>query len=1024
MKNLFTTLCICCALVLVGCIDREFELTDISGEVTVGGEELIVPLGNIEQIAISDLLGDNELLKPNEDGIYQISFSSFGEDPQKYESISIEGISIPPITGLSPKLEPITFSFGQLPTSLLMSGINEPLDINLPTEIGDVIQITPINLPLDVDFPFPSILPQQGNIDDAKLATLKSMDLSSISAKGEEEIVFNATLEILEQLEKVDWVEFGCDIHPYGAPFNINIDLRGMRGIVGAGTIDVKVEFPEGYYLLDENGKDEIESQDLAAHNIFSKKINLSANPNAMSILVFLNKIDYSNHTFTAGVLEINDHIKYSYSLNLDLAKGSYNLNQKPSISLIAEDMKYRDAEVRINYFEVPAMEHPISYSLNGMPSGISVERVGFKDTNLNLSLKGLEWCIVKDNKTGDNISPKIEIDLPNCMRFGKHDLLVERVGEQKEGTNEVGVKNVLMASTTELSQGISLPLEYVECKNSTGVSFANGALNINDKIVAAIHMESLDGHTVLVSTITPPENLQVVLNVAETRLNLDTNKTEIVSSDEHVYNFDLKDNIPTIAQTIEVPDMISSIKHIEIGKAGSETNEPLSMSFKLDAGNSFPVDELDINVSVNLGKLLRPTQKMFDEGLITENNNGDYILAINETWRPKQAPLAKTLEFDALENIPTIANGKITLNQSFPVIGSAKIKSGENIKLSEVDNAQINIDFKIDDIEVRTFVGKVDISVKPETMFVELGDFGDLGDLGIDINSLNLNPILKLNLADNPTGVGFKANITIKTYDATGKEMGTITIPTISVAGNGPTNLVISTPRNANKYNGNDVKFIPVQELSKLLSNGIPAKIAVDMEVASNKAEEITLDLKKATDGYKIEYQYEVILPLEFDGDINLSCETSISGLNETFVELANTTNGLKVGDIGLIAELDTTIPFDIVLSAELINAEGTSEGIAARLNINNCIIEGYNKDKDGEKKTSKIDLDFDLGESGSLEGLKNADGVKLKFSIYSTDSDIASLAGNQSISGKLKLRVRDGLTVNIFDFLKGEEE
>ena len=162
----------------------------------------------------------------------------------------------------------------------------------------------------------------------------------------------------------------------------------------------------------------------------------------------------------------------------------------------------------------------------------------------------------------------------------------------------------------------------------------------------------------------------------------------------------------------------------------------------------------------------------------------------------------------------------------------------------------------------------------------------------------------------------------------------------------------------------------------------------------------------------------------MEFDGDINLAYETNISDLNETFATIADSANGLKVGDVGLFAEFDTTIPFNIVLSAELINAEGTTEGIAARLNINDCVINGYNKATDGEKKHSKIDLDFDLGESGSLEGLKNADGVKLKFAIYNTDAEVSALAASQFLEGKLKLRVRNGLTIDIFDFLTEEGE
>ena len=162
--------------------------------------------------------------------------------------------------------------------------------------------------------------------------------------------------------------------------------------------------------------------------------------------------------------------------------------------------------------------------------------------------------------------------------------------------------------------------------------------------------------------------------------------------------------------------------------------------------------------------------------------------------------------------------------------------------------------------------------------------------------------------------------------------------------------------------------------------------------------------------------------MPFEFDGNIDLSMEAAISGLSETFNEIANATNGLKVGDVGLIAEFGTTIPFNVVLSAELINANGTTEGIAARLNINNCVLEGYNKECDGEKRISNIDLDFDLGESGSLAGLKGADGIRFKLTIYDTGASSAALAKDQYIDGKLKLRLRNGVSIDIFDLLNNQ--
>ena len=104
MKKLFTALLVCVASLFVGCVDLEFDLADTSGEITVGGEELVVPLAEIDPIRLGDVIKENEYLNSNgENGIYQIQFSSYGDDPSKYESIKIDGISIPTLTGLSPK---------------------------------------------------------------------------------------------------------------------------------------------------------------------------------------------------------------------------------------------------------------------------------------------------------------------------------------------------------------------------------------------------------------------------------------------------------------------------------------------------------------------------------------------------------------------------------------------------------------------------------------------------------------------------------------------------------------------------------------------------------------------------------------------------------------------------------------------------------------------------------------------------------------------------------------------------------
>ncbi len=996
MKKLFVALSVCAALALTGCIDRDFDLADTSGEVTIGGEELKLPLGDLERIKLGDIIEENENLNSNKEGIYQVSFSTFGNDPNKYETLTVEGISIPHITGLSPKLNPLEFSFQQMPQHLNLSGINKDFNIDFPT-IGEIVKFSPINAAQQLDFQLPSVISGQGTLPEALIPA------TPFTCSSDHEVKFYVSLSILKELNRINWVEFGSNEHPYGAPFTIEVDLNGLQDINGGGTINLHAEFPANYYLRNEDGSD----LPTSSHNIFNKTISFDKKQKTASFIVYLHRIDCTMLSLVDGQLLVNDKITYGYDVNLNLCAGNFNTDAAPKLSISAAP-EYKDVEIVINHFDVPTFSEPISYSFNGMPSAIDIEKIAFtEDSEMLLSLKGLEWLSARDNITDEAISPYIEIGMPKCMHFRPHSKLDSNT-------------NTIIASTSELSQGIKLSLDHIDCSSET-IKQEAGQLMINDQITATVHLETLDGHTVLSSAITPPDNLSISVSIADMMLTIDAANSKVSWSEDKTFHFDLENQIPALSQTIDIPEIISSVERIEIGKANS--NDPFSMTFSFGAmeGSTFPVNELEAEVAVNLGKLLHPTADMVASKLIQQNGNGDYILTIKESWRPNEERLSKTIKFDALENIPEIKNGKIALNQSFPVTGSVKIKSGENIDLSSASGAKIDVDVNIDDIEVRTFTGCVDINVAPQNIVVELSE---LEGLEVDINALSLNPVLNIKLKDNPTGIPFGANFELKSFDKAGKVLQTITSPTINIAGTGASNIIISTPRNAAKYSDvKDATFVAIDGLSQLLSKGLPAKVTVNMSIASDNSQNYTIDLRQAAAGYTLNYQYEVVLPFEFDGDLDVSCESGVYGLNETFASLADEIKGLTVGDIGLIAEIGTNIPVNVVISAWLVNANGTSEDVEAKLNINNSLIKGHNP-ANGEKSVSVLDLDFDLGESHSLAGLRNVDGIKFKFSLYDTDNNEIKLSKDMFIEGKLKLRVRDGLTVDVLDLLNNEVE
>ena len=114
-------------------------------------------MADINNIYLGDLLKDNDMITNDDNGVYRISFSSFGDDPTKYESIAIDGIEIPAIKDLSPKLEPVSFEMAQLPESLVLDDIKESFSIDFPT-LGQAVKVDPISIRQELSLNLPSEL--------------------------------------------------------------------------------------------------------------------------------------------------------------------------------------------------------------------------------------------------------------------------------------------------------------------------------------------------------------------------------------------------------------------------------------------------------------------------------------------------------------------------------------------------------------------------------------------------------------------------------------------------------------------------------------------------------------------------------------------------------------------------------------------------------------------------------------------------------------------------------------------------
>lgn len=974
------------ALCVVSCVDNDFRLDKVSTEITVGGDEMVVPLGSLERQTLGAIFGsDLEFLSQGENGLYSLDFSSYGDDVNKWEKIAIDGVSVPTISGLSPEKQTISFSTGELPRSIKVSEIKVQENIEYPT-IGTLIDIDPINVSHTMTLDFGNLpLSGAGELSDMVLQYLPA-DKRQLVYSYQGHTYFNALLDIPDMVEKLDYVLFGDATHPHGAPFDIELNLNGLAGINGGTTIDLDFIFPNGYYLRDSNGRD------LDVHNHLITTVTIPEKKGVVALHLFLHKIDYSDEAYQQGdhKIQIEDHIEYHIDMKTSLTAGQYNLNSPAHFSMKAEPI-YKDVEIRVNHLEIPSIEAPIAYTFDGLPENVNINRIAFAEAPISLKIGGLEWF---------DADVYVKMNFPKCFVFD---------AKTAPSTFDAS-ENSIVASIQQLHDGVTLNLAAIDCTSSE-CRRENGQLCVDTKIVTAIDTHLLDHTEIMLSHLMPATSpIKLTTTIAGATFVLDIDKTDVQFGSEQIFNFDLSEQLPTISQKVELPEQIVGVDRLTVCKAG--TKEPVSVQMRLAVpkGAAFPVDNVNLNFSINLGKMLRPTQRMFDEGVITTTLNGDYILLVDEGWCPNSAAFERVIEIEALENLPEIsADGKMTISQSFPVTGSVTIPNGQDVNLSSA-NAAIEVDITIDDIEVSSFTGRVGVNAVPDNLPVI--ELGDIADLGLDINSLKINPVVRFILKDNPIGVPFKANIKLQPYAASGAAMEAIVIPEIVVASDGRSEIVLSTAANREVYQDKPgVSFVCVDALMGLLEGDIPAKVALDVSVATDSTEQCTLDLAAVSKGINVEYQYDVHIPLAFDGAFDLSFAQRLQKLNSMFSGISDF--DASIGEVAIVADFATTIPFSMVLSAELLDVDGNKIVDDLAFNVENGTIYGYTSDY-GEKRTSQLVFNFALND-GSLANLRRVDGLDFKIMLCNTDTLVSRLSAEQFIEAKFYLRLRGGVTIDL---------
>lgn len=364
--------------------------------------------------------------------------------------------------------------------------------------------------------------------------------------------------------------------------------------------------------------------------------------------------------------------------------------------------------------------------------------------------------------------------------------------------------------------------------------------------------------------------------------------------------------------------------------------------------------------------------------------------------------------------------NGKLTVDFSLKVkLGS--IPQDMIFDASElVHDGRVSIETAIErtTVTIDSISGTVDYR-QNETSVINLGE---IADYDVAVGNFDVSPTITFDVV-NPLGVSLTADVCLTPiYDGTAVTANTITVSDVRIAPatrangtvtDGRTHVVIAKADRKGDFGGAGTVFKEA-DITRLFHDRIPQQIEIRLDIASDTSTEHTL---YAADNYSVGYTYSVDIPFDFGDKFDISYSDTATGLADTFSDL--TDKNISVGDITIIASVENSTPLDLKVAAELVDTDGNPTGAKAVVDVNNDTAYGS---EDGKVRTSEIRIALSLGSDNSIKSLEEVDGARFTLKALSPKGGIR-LNKHQTLSAKLKLNIKGGITADLNELFEEEE-
>ena len=421
---------------VTACVDRDYRIDEVSGEVTLISGKTKVYVGGLEQMTLGDLLGDNQVegLEKDADGNYAYIYSGVGE------TIKIENFenkfTIPGTES--------SFSVDYPSFSLDMQSVKFEDDATIDVDTGALAELGDATLP------------------EALLSTISSLEGNYAKTLSGEDM--HLRFNVPEQVKNIKTITFkDIDKGHSGAPMRLSVDFGGLAGINGGGTADIKLNLKGGKFrMLDADNKLVCEG------NEYNEEHTIVSGAEALEYVIYIESVENTAELNDKHQLDIPIELSCDVQFKINTKAGSFNLEEKPSFALEA-DFQYGDAEIVMNDEKRIFEYTPSNFTkinVTNLPKEVkAINNIELADgAVIDFYAHGLEWL----GENGDKVF--IEVTMPDY-------LLLHAIADAGYEYDEE--RHVLKTTIADISDGVKLAIESLDFGDAGLVPDENGSLSL-----------------------------------------------------------------------------------------------------------------------------------------------------------------------------------------------------------------------------------------------------------------------------------------------------------------------------------------------------------------------------------------------------------------------------------------------------------------------------------------------------------------------------------------------------------------